>query len=173
VLLTNLIYDFAQAGLPLDYVDPEAVDRPLHWDIRLIERFMIVIGPISTIFDVVTFAVLLVLFQVDVALFRTGWFVESLVTQILMIFAVRTRRHLFASRPHWVVAALAFGTAALSLALPFLPGISQWFEFVRPPAAYFGFLLALVAAFLVTTELVKRIFYAHIGTITASTGQDR
>jgi P-type Mg2+ transporter len=167
VLLTNLIYDFAQVGLPLDYVDPEAVERPLHWDIRLIERFMIVIGPISTMFDLVTFAVLLLLFQADVALFRTGWFVESLVTQILMIFAVRTRRHLFASRPHRAVAGLAFGTAALTIALPFLPGISQWFEFVHPPAAYFAFLLAVVAAFLVTTELVKRIFYAQMGRKTA------
>jgi Mg2+-importing ATPase len=161
VLLTNLIYDFAQTGLPLDNVDPEAVARPIHWDIGLIERFMIVIGPISTTFDVVTFAALLLLFQADETLFRTGWFLESLVTQILMIFAVRTRRHLFASRPHRAVAALAFSTAALTLALPFLPGISQWFEFVDPPAAYFAFLLAVVATFLVVTELVKRAFYAR------------
>jgi Mg2+-importing ATPase len=124
---------------------------------------MIVIGPISTTFDVVTFAALLLLFQADETLFRTGWFLESLVTQILMIFAVRTRRHLFASRPHRAVAALAFGTATLTLALPFLPGISEWFEFVDPPAAYFAFLLAVVATFLVVTELVKRAFYAHMG----------
>ncbi len=87
---------------------------------------------------------------------------KSLVTQILMIFAIRTRRHLFASRPHWVVAVLAFGTAALTLALPFLPGISRWFEFVRPPPTYFAFLLAVVVGFLVMIELVKRVFYAHM-----------
>ncbi|MDB5394830.1 MAG: mgtA [Rhodospirillales bacterium] len=162
VLLTNLIYDLAQTGLPLDNVDPEAVERPIHWEMRLIERFMIVMGPISTLFDVATFAVLLLLFRADESLFRTGWFVESLVTQILMIFAVRTRRHLFASRPHKAVAALAFGTATLTLALPFLPGISGWFEFVHPPAAYFAFLPAVVAAFLVMTELVKRAFYARM-----------
>ncbi len=161
VLLTNLIYDFAQTGLPLDNVDPEAIERPIHWDIRVIERFMIVIGPISTLFDVLTFAVLLLLFRADTALFRTGWFVESLVTQILMIFAVRTRRHLFASQPHRAVAGLAFGTAALTLALPFLPGIGRWFEFVEPPASYFAFLLAVVAAFLLMTELVKRALYAR------------
>jgi Mg2+-importing ATPase len=160
VLLTNLIYDFAQTGLPLDNVDPEAVARPIHWDIRLIERFMIVMGPISTVFDVATFAALLLVFQAGEVLFRTGWFVESLVTQILMIFAVRTRRHLFASKPHRAVAALAFGTAALTLALPFLPGIGRWFEFVHPPAGYFAFLSAVVAGFLVMTELVKRAFYA-------------
>ena len=162
VLLLNLIYDFAQTGLPLDNVDPEAIEQPIHWDIRLIERFMIVMGPTSSMFDVLTISVLLLLFQADVALFRTGWFMETLATQILWIFAVRTRRHLFASRPHRAVAGLAFGTAALTVALPFLPGIGQWFEFVHPPASYFPFLLAVIAAFLVTTELVKRFFYAHM-----------
>jgi Mg2+-importing ATPase len=162
VLLTNLIYDFAQAGLPLDNVDPESIERPIHWDIRLIERFMIVMGPISTMFDLATFAVLSLLLHANEALFRTGWFVESLVTQILMIFAVRTRRNLFASRPHRVVAGLAFGTAALTLALPFVPTIGQWFEFVHLPASYFAFLLVMVTAFLVMTELVKRAFYARI-----------
>jgi Mg2+-importing ATPase len=162
VLLTNLIYDAAQSGLPLDEVDPEAIRRPIHWEMRLIERFMIVMSPISTLFDVVTFVVLLRLFHADQALFRTGWFVESLVTQILMIFAVRTRRHLFASRPHRAVTGLAFGTVALTLALPFLPGVGRWFQFVRPSVAYFIFLLAAVAGFLVTIELVKRGFYARL-----------
>jgi Mg2+-importing ATPase len=123
---------------------------------------MIVMGPISTMFDLATFAVLSLLLHANEALFRTGWFVESLVTQILMIFAVRTRRNLFASRPHRVVAGLAFGTAALTLALPFVPTIGQWFEFVHLPASYFAFLLVMVTAFLVMTELVKRAFYARI-----------
>jgi Mg2+-importing ATPase len=162
VLLTNLIYDFAQTGLPLDHVDPEAIERPIHWDIRLIERFMIVIGPISTLFDVATFALLLLFFHATESFFRTGWFVESLVTQILMIFAVRTRRSLFASRPHRAVVGLALGTAALTLALPFLPVVGQWFDFVYLPASYFAFLVAVVAAFLVMTELVKRAFYARM-----------
>jgi P-type Mg2+ transporter len=79
-----------------------------------------------------------------------------------MIFAVRTRRSLFATRPHRAVVGLALATAALTLALPFLPIIGQWFEFVYLPASYFVFLLAEVAAFLVMTELVKRAFYAHM-----------
>jgi Mg2+-importing ATPase len=94
VLLTNLIYDVAQTGLPVDRVDREAIARPAHWDIRLIERFMLVLGPVSTLFDLLTFGVLLLLFQATETQFRTGWFIESLVTQILMIFAVRTRRQL-------------------------------------------------------------------------------
>ncbi len=159
VLLTNLIYDIAQTGLPLDNVDPEAIAQPIHWDMRLIERFMIVMGPISTIFDVITFVVLLQVLHAGEAFFRTGWFVESLVTQILMIFAVRTRRSLFASRPQALVTALAIGGAALTLALPFLPFVSGWFQFVRPPALYFAFLAVVVAGFLVTIEVVKRLFF--------------
>jgi Mg2+-importing ATPase len=162
VLLTNLIYDVAQTGLPLDNVDPEAIERPIHWDMRVIERFMIVMGPISTLFDVITFAVLLLVFHAGEGLFRTGWFVESLVTQILMIFAVRTRRSLFASRPHRAVTGLAIGATALTLALPFLPGIGQWFHFLHPPAAYFAFLAAATAGFLIVIELVKRVFWARM-----------
>jgi Mg2+-importing ATPase len=162
VLLTNLIYDFAQTGLPLDNVDAEAVIQPIHWDIRVIERFMIVMGPISTLFDVLTFAVLLLLFRADVGFFRTGWFVESLITQILMVFAVRTRRSLWASRPHSIVVELALFSTALTLALPFIPGIARWFEFVRPPVKYYWFLLAIIVAFLLMIEAVKRIFYALI-----------
>lgn len=161
VLLTNLIYDFAQTGLPFDRVDPEVIERPAHWDIRLIERFMLVMGPISTVFDLITFAVLIFLFHASVVFFRTGWFVESLVTQILMVFAVRTRRKLFTSRPHRLVSGLAVGTAALTIALPFLP-IGSWFHFVGLPVPYFGFLLIAVAGFLTMIEGVKHIFYARL-----------
>jgi Mg2+-importing ATPase len=104
-----------------------------------------------------TFGVLLLVFHAGETFFRTGWFVESLVTQILMIFAVRTRRHLFASKPHPSVTALAFGMAALTLALPFLP-VGAWFEFVALPVPYFAFLLLVVAGFLVLIEVVKRFF---------------
>jgi Mg2+-importing ATPase len=161
VLLTNLIYDCAQMGLPVDRVDSEAVAKPVHWDIRLIERFMLVMGPISTVFDILTFAMLLLVFHAGETLFRTGWFVESLVTQILMIFAVRTRRHLFASRPHPSVTALAFGAAALTVMLPVLP-VGRWFEFIALPAPYFVFLLLVVGGFLVTIEAMKRLFYAKL-----------
>jgi Mg2+-importing ATPase len=163
VLLTNLIYDVAQIGLPFDRVDREVVARPVHWDIRLIERFMVVMGPISTLFDGLTFVVLLLVFRATEAQFRTGWFIESLVTQILMIFAVRTRRHLFASRPHVAVTLLAIGGAALTLALPFLP-MGVWFEFVAPTRSYYLFLAAVVLGFLIAVEAVKRMFYAYLGT---------
>ena len=162
VLLINLIYDFAQTGLPLDRVDPEDVARPIHWDIRLIERFMIVMGPTSSMFDMLTISGLLFVFHADMAFFRTGWFVETLSTQILWIFAVRTHRHFLKSRPHPAVTALAFGAAALTIALPFIPGVGRWFEFVHPPVRYFPFLFAVIIAFVLTTEMVKRLFFARL-----------
>ena len=161
VLLTNLIYDCAQMGLPVDRVDPETIEKPVHWDVRMIERFMLLMGPVSTVFDMLTFGALLLLLHADQMLFRTGWFVESLVTQILMIFVVRTRRHMFASQPHSSVTALAFGTAALTVILPFLP-VGAWFEFVAPPVLYFAFLVLIACGFLAMTEVLKRIFYTRL-----------
>ncbi len=159
VLLGNLIYDFAQTGLPFDRVDDEAIRRPIHWEIGLTERFMLLIGPISTLFDVATFGVLLLVFHAGEGMFRTGWFVESMVTQILMIFAVRTRRHIFASLPHWGVAALALGVTAGVVALPFVPVIGGWFDLVPLPSSFLAYLVLAVGGFLLATEAAKRAFY--------------
>jgi len=158
VLLTNLIYDAAQTGLPIDNVDDEAIERPVHWNSRLIERFMLVMGPISTLFDLMTFGVLLLVLHAGMTEFRTGWFVESLITQVLMIFAVRTRRSLFKSRPHRAVTALAVGASLLTLALPFSP-LASWLGFVPLPPVYFGFLLIAAAGFMAVIEGVKGGFY--------------
>lgn len=162
VLLTNLIYDASQTGLPVDAVDPEDVKRPVHWDIRLVERFMLVMGPVSTLFDLITFGVLILALHAGQDEFRTGWFIESLVTQVLMIFSVRTRRALFASRPSGAVALLALGGAALAIVLP-LSFAGSAFHFVGLPWPYFPFLLAATAGFLVVVELVKRAFYTWQG----------
>jgi Mg2+-importing ATPase len=162
VLLTNLLYDFAQIGLPFDRVDPEAVEKPTHWNLRVIKRVMLLIGSISTMFDLATFGALVFIFQADQALFRTGWFIESLVTQILMIFAVRTNRLMFASRPHNFVAALAIFFSMLTIALPFLP-LSAWFNFVAPPPLYFVFLLVAVLGYLAMIECTKRVVYGSDG----------
>jgi Mg2+-importing ATPase len=161
VLLTNLIYDLAQTGLPFDRVDDEAVRGPIHWDIRRIERFMLMMGPVSTLFDLMTFFVLIALFHAGMAFFRTGWFVESLITQILMIFAVRTRRSLFKSRPHPAVVVLAFGLSALTLILPLTP-LGGWFQLRPPPLPYYGFLALAALAFLAAMEGAKRLFYSRL-----------
>jgi Mg2+-importing ATPase len=155
VLLTNLVYDIAQMGLPLDHVDSEDVARPVHWDIRRIERFMLFMGPISTVFDMLTFAVLLLVFHAGMTTFRTGWFVESLITQILMVFAVRTRRLLFASRPAWLVTVLAVGATLGVLALPFT-FLGRWFQLTPLGGPYYVFLIAIVVAFVLAIETAKR-----------------
>ena len=160
VLLNNLLYDLSETGVPFDHVDPEAVARPVHWDIKLIQRFMIVMGPISSIFDFLTFFALLWLFNADETLFHTGWFVESVVTQVLVIFAIRTWRPLFASRPHRLLAGLSIGTAALALVLPLTP-VAGILGFVAPPPTFYLFLLGAVGAYLVLVEIAKRAFVRH------------
>ena len=100
ILLNNLLYDTSQLAIPTDEVDPEQLARPAHWDIGFIRRFMLVFGPLSSLFDVLTFVVMLQVFHAGPELFRTGWFVESLATQTFVIFAIRTRRVPFwRSRP--------------------------------------------------------------------------
>jgi P-type Mg2+ transporter len=99
VLLNNLLYDMSQIAIPFDDVDPEDTARPVRWDMRLIERSMLVFGPLSSVFDFLTFYVLLRVFEAGEALFHTGWFIESLAMQVLVVFAIRTRRPLLRSRP--------------------------------------------------------------------------
>ena len=165
VLLTNILYDFAQAGLPFDNVDRDAIASPVHWNIDLIKRFMLIMGPVSTLFDLLTFSVLIFVFRAGMVEFRTGWFVESLVTQLLMIFSVRTRHHPLATRPHPLVTSLTLTIVALTLALPFTSA-GRWFGFAPVSLLYFGFLLLAVVGFLTTIELVKRRFYAHMSVAT-------
>jgi Mg2+-importing ATPase len=161
VLLNNLLYDLSETGVPFDHVDEEAIAAPVHWDIRLIERFMLVMGPISSLFDFVTFFALLALFGAGERLFQTGWFVESVATQVLVIFAIRTRRRLFASRPHPLLAGLSVATAAGALVLPLTP-VAPWFGFEVPPLSFYLFVAGAVAAYLLLIELVKQAFYRHL-----------
>ena len=158
VLLNNLLYDGSEIGVPLDHVDEAALARPSRWDLPLIERFMLVLGPVSSLFDFLTFAALLHLFQADEALFQTGWFVESLATQTLVIFVIRTRGAPWRSRPHPALATLAIGAAVLGILLPLSP-LGPVFGFVAPPPSFYLFLAAAVLVYLAVVELVKRLFY--------------
>ena len=99
ILLNNLLYDVGQMAIPSDRVDPEVVARPAAWDIAFVRRFMAVFGPVSSIFDFMTFFVMLVILNAGHSEFRSGWFVESLATQTLVIFVIRTRRSPFPAQP--------------------------------------------------------------------------
>jgi P-type Mg2+ transporter len=158
VLLNNLLFDFSEMAVPLDEVDPEELRYPRQLDTRLIERFMAVIGPVSSIFDFATFALLLKVFGADAVLFHTGWFLESLITQVLVIFVIRTRRSPLESRPHPLLAATSLLVVVVGLLLPYSP-LSEALGFVAPPPAFLLMLAGLVVTYLALVEGVKRWFY--------------
>ncbi|HYM32288.1 MAG TPA: magnesium-translocating P-type ATPase [Candidatus Cybelea sp.] len=158
ILLNNLLYDVSEIAIPFDQCDPEATARPVKWDVRLIERFMLVFGPVSSVFDFLTFYALLRLFSAGEALFQTGWFIESITTQVLVVFAIRTRRRFFQSKPHRFLVAMALGAVAAAIVLPLLP-MGRWFGFVEPPPLFFVYLTAATAAYLALVEVTKSLFY--------------
>ena len=159
ILLNNLIYNVSEIAIPFDRVDPERVAGPVQWDIKLIERFMLIFGPVSSIFDFITFYALLNLFHASEALFQTGWFVESMTTQVLVVFCIRTRRLFFRSRPCGFLVAMTLAAVALAVALPLLPVVGGWFSFVVPPPLFFGFLIGATLAYLALVEVTKVAFY--------------
>jgi P-type Mg2+ transporter len=155
ILLNNFLYDLAQVAIPTDRVDQAYIHKPHCWDIRMIRDFMIYIGPISSIYDFITFYVLLKIFHASEQLFHTGWFVESLATQTLVIFVIRTAGNPLRSRPS---AALVAATLLITLAgglLPFTP-LASWLGFTPLPPAFFLFLIMATVAYLLLVELFKR-----------------
>ena len=161
ILLNNLLYDTSQMTIPTDLVDEEQLARPSHWDMSFIRHFMIFFGPISSIFDFMTFAIMLNVFHAGPPLFRTGWFVESLATQTLVIFVIRTRRvPFFRSRPSTAMLVASLGVVAIGAALPFSPW-AHALGFRALPAGYFAALIAMIAAYLTLVEFGKVEFYRH------------
>jgi Mg2+-importing ATPase len=119
---------------------------------------MLVFGPVSSIFDFLTFYALLHLFGAGQALFQTGWFIESITTQVFVVFAIRTRRQFFQSKPHKLLVAMALGAVIVAIAIPLLP-VGAWFGFVAPPPLFFVYLVAATAAYLMLVEIAKHFFY--------------
>ena len=161
ILLNNALYDVSEVAIPLDAVDPEELRGPQRWDMRFIRNFMWVIGPVSSLFDFLTFYVLLVVLDADQALFQTGWFVESLASQVLVIFVIRTRRNPLASRPHPVLVATSLAVVLCAAALPYT-ALGDYFGFRPPPAEFFAILAGLVVAYLALVEATKRLFYRYL-----------
>ena len=155
ILLNNLLYDLAQITIPTDNVDDTYLKKPQHWDIGLIRNFMLLIGPISSVFDFLTFYVLLHFFHTSEAQFHTGWFVESLATQTLVLFVIRTSKNPFLSRPSGPLMATCLAVVAIGIYLPFSP-LAHVLGFTSLPAAYFAFLTVATAAYLLLVEAAKR-----------------
>jgi Mg2+-importing ATPase len=178
VLVNNLLYDFSQIGIPLDNVDPEFLERPHRWKIKSIQRFMIFIGPISSIFDYATFFLMLYFFGCRAAgglpigdghrmsleqLFHTGWFVESLLTQTLIVHIIRTQRiPFFQSRASKTMTFTTLLVIAVGIWLPFSP-LARVLGLVPLPPIFFAWMVVFLIAYSVLTHSVKMWFVRRFG----------
>jgi Mg2+-importing ATPase len=158
ILLNNFLSDIPAVGLADDGVDPELVAQPRRWDMRFIQRFMLAFGLLSSVFDGLTFAVLLLGFRAAAAEFRTGWFVQSLLTELLVALVVRTRRVFYESRPGRVLLISTLILSAVALAIPYLP-VSAALGFTPLPLALLLAVIGIAALYVASAELLKRWFY--------------
>jgi Mg2+-importing ATPase len=164
ILLNNLLYDVSQLTIPTDHVDEEQLVRPSHWDISSIRRFMFRFGPISSVFDIATFLVLIHVLHASAPEFRTGWFIESLATQTVVVFAIRTLRvPFFRSRPSVPLAASAAGVLAVGVWITRSP-LASALGFAALPGTFYLVVAAFVVAYMVAVDLAKLAFFRTPGT---------
>jgi Mg2+-importing ATPase len=158
VLLNNFMYDLSEMPIPLDRVDNDWLKRPHRWDMRFIRNFMLALGPVSSLFDIGTFGLLWWWFGNDEKAFHTGWFIESLATQVLVIFVIRTRRLPWKSLPSRALILTSLSVVVAAFGLPFLP-LAAWVGLVPLPLPFLLALLGVVAAYLVVAQVIKMVFY--------------
>lgn len=142
----------------MDSVDDDYVQRPHRWDMTFIRNFMLVIGLVSSVFDFLTFVVMARVFRAGEALFHTGWFIESLATQVLVIFIIRTRGSPLRSRPARLLTTTSLAVVATAVVLPFTR-LGTSLGFVAPTPGFFFVLVVMIAVYLAGVDLVKRWFY--------------
>ncbi len=163
ILLNNFLYDLSQVAIPTDNVDDELLTRPRPWNVGYIKKFMFVMGPVSSFFDFLTFGVLLFVFRAAEPLFHTGWFLESMITQTLIIHVIRTGKIPFVqSKPSVFLVLSSLVIVMVGLVLPFSP-VAQGLGFVRPPWHFFIALVLIVGAYMVTAHKVKTWFIKRYG----------
>jgi Mg2+-importing ATPase len=155
ILFNNFLYDLSQITIPSDDVDKEYLKNPHDWNVGFIKRFIIFIGPLSSIYDFITFGILIFVFKANEALFHTGWFIESLCTQVLVIYVIRTNKIPFIqSRPSKALVFSTLGIIALAIIVPFTK-LGTYLGFVNLPPLYFGILFILIFTYLLLVQLVK------------------
>jgi Mg2+-importing ATPase len=160
ILLNNFLSDIPSLAIAADSVDRDQVDRPRHWDLGFVRRFMVTFGLVSSLFDFVTFAFLLLVAGATAQVFQTGWFVESLITELAIVLVVRTRKAFWRSRPAPLLSWLTLATGLVAIAIPYLPG-AGWFGFVALPLPVLGGLIVITVAYLAASETAKHWFYAR------------
>lgn len=164
ILLNNFLSDIPAIAIASDNVDREAVETPHRWDIKFIRNFMIVFGLVSSVFDFLTFGLLYYVIEAAPEEFRTGWFIESLLTELLVALIVRTRRPFYKSRPSRWLAITTAAIVVLTIFAPYLP-FSEVFGFVPLPATVMLPILVITILYVLATEFAKQIFYRRVGTI--------
>lgn len=167
LLMQNLLYDLSQIAIPFDNVDEEMVARPLRWNPQDLGRFMLFFGPISSLFDVLTFALMWFVFHASTAaqqsLFQSGWFVVGLLTQTLIVHMIRTPRIAFVqSCASWPLLATTAAIMAIGIFLPMGP-LAENFKLQALPLGYFPYLIVILLAYAVLTTLLKRIYIRKYG----------
>jgi len=163
ILLNNILYDLSESAVPLDAVDQSEIMTPQRWDMHFLRNFMLTMGPVSSLFDFLTFYLLLQVFHAGESAFQTGWFVESLATQVLVIFIIRTSLNPLRSLPHPALLLTSIVVVSLAAALPLLP-LGVYVGFVPLPSWFYGALALLVLSYLVIVQIVKVIFYRMTAT---------
>jgi Mg2+-importing ATPase len=161
ILLTNLLTDFPEMTIATDSVDAELVERPQRWDIRYIRNFMIVFGILSSVFDYLTFGALLFILRATPEMFRTGWFMESVISASLIVLVIRTRKPFFRSLPGRLLFIATLMVAAATLILPYTP-LGALFEFIPIPMEFIALMAAIVLLYVLSAEVAKRMFYARL-----------
>lgn len=158
IMLTNLMTDFPEMTIATDKVDPELVDSPRRWNIDFIRKFMIVFGVLSSVFDYMTFGVLLLVLHADVGLFRTGWFMESVVSATMIVLVIRTRRPFPVSKPSKYLFAATMVIIAAAILLPYTP-LAPFFHFKPLPILFIVVMGLIVAMYVLSAEVAKKVFY--------------
>ena len=159
ILLNNFLSDVPSIAISSDNVDPDRVSQPQRWNIKDIQHFMIVFGLISSVFDLMTFAVLLLVFHADQATFQTSWFVVSLLTELAVVLLLRTHWPAFRSKPSPLLMWATITVSAATLAIPFLGPLSSVFGFVPLSVLQMGTVIAIVVGYIVATEAAKAWYY--------------
>ena len=161
VLLTNLMTDFPEIAIPTDSVDREMVEKPRRWNVNFIRNFMITFGILSSVFDYVTFGVLLFILHANVDQFRTGWFMESVISASLIVLVIRTQGPLWKSRPSKYLLFATFAVVVATVLLPFV-AVGRLFGLVPISPSFILFTAIIVGVYILGAELTKRLFYKRV-----------
>ena len=161
ILLINLLTDFPEMTIATDRVDSEMVDHPRRWDIKAIRQFMLIFGIVSSVFDYLTFGVLLLLLHATQDQFRTGWFLESVVSASLIVLVIRSRKPFFKSKPGKYLLTATLSIVVVTLILPFTP-VAEIFGFNPLPISFLLLIGMIVVFFIITAEMVKTVFYKKV-----------